>query len=165
MQAGPGIARERESAACGPFTTGAQVLVTLSAPREKFWGALVALSATGVTLVGVDLNSFDDFVRMVRAGEPAACSVVFFPLHRVERAELDAGVEGLPSLHERFEQATGRPVGETLAAPLLALVRQRGASSFDHALLVAALELLRGDLAHAASLLQVSEAQLRSWLA
>jgi len=98
----------------GPFVSGALVLVTLSAPREKFWGAILSLSAAGISLRGCELVSFEDFVAMTRSGEGFTPGVVFFPMHRVERMEIDASVSGLPSLAERFRAETGTDV-----APLL----------------------------------------------
>ena len=98
----------------GPFVAGALVLVTLSAPREKFWGAILSLSSAGISLRGCELVSFEDFVALTRSGEGFTPGVVFFPMHRVERMEIDTSVSGLPSLAERFRTATGVDV-----APLL----------------------------------------------
>lgn len=92
------------------FVPGATVLVTLGAPREKFWGVLLEVSAAGISLRGLDLNSFDDFVHLVRSGEPATPAAVFFPMHRVERMEADEHSGGIPSLKERFQEKTGRPL-------------------------------------------------------
>ena len=93
--------------AVGPFTPGQVVLVTLNMPREKYWGVILAISTAGIALRGVDLNSFDDFARIVKSGEPAAPHSVFFPMHRVERAEVDARNGDIPSLQERFFHKTG----------------------------------------------------------
>jgi hypothetical protein len=90
------------------FDPGATVLVTLSAPRQKFWGVLLEVSAAGISLRGLDLNSFDDFVHLVRSGEPACPAAVFFPMHRVERMEADEHSGDIPSLKERFQEKTGR---------------------------------------------------------
>src|SRR5215469_16323872 len=51
------------------MNSGQLVLVTLQNPREKFWGMLLALTPAGASLRGVDLQSFDDFTQMVKAGE------------------------------------------------------------------------------------------------
>ncbi len=90
------------------FVPGAAVVLTLGEPREKFWGVLVEISAAGISLRGLDLNSFDDFVHLVRSGEPACPAAVFFPMHRVERMEADEHSGDLPSLKERFQEKTGR---------------------------------------------------------
>ena len=97
-----------------PFRAGAVVIATLSNPREKFWGAILHLSHVGLSLRGVDLSSFDDFVAQIRDGEPFAAGVLFFPMHRVERLELDLPEGTIPSLAQRFAQKTGQD-----PAPLL----------------------------------------------
>jgi hypothetical protein len=96
------------------FVRGAIVLVTLNSPREKFWGVVLELTTAGLAVRGIDLNSFEDFARLVRDGEPAAASAVFFPMHRVERIELDTRNGNIPSLAERFSSKSGRDVAEVL---------------------------------------------------
>lgn len=91
----------------GPFQPGTMVLITLGAPREKFWGAILAVSTAGVSLRGMELASFEDCVAMVKAGEPLSTGVVFFPMHRVERMELDLPAGSIPSLSDRFTAQTG----------------------------------------------------------
>ena len=91
-----------------PFDPGAVVIVTLNMPREKFWGALLALTPAGASLRGIDLNSLDDFARQVRDGDEVNANVVFFPMHRIERIESDARNGDIPSLQERFENKAGR---------------------------------------------------------
>lgn len=111
----------RAAAAHGPFYTGAMVLLALGDPREKFWGQLLTLSEAGISLRGIDLESFDDSAAMIKAGEPFTPTTVFFPMHRVERMELDVHAGSLPSLCERFRVQTGRdPVrlfGDVAATP------------------------------------------------
>ena len=82
------------------------VLVTLGNPREKFWGAILSLSAEGLSLCGVELASFDDFISLVKDGEPFSPGVVFLPMHRLERMELDLPDGGIPSLSQRFTSKT-----------------------------------------------------------
>ena len=90
-----------------PFATGALVIATLSNPREKFWGMILALAPEGLSLSGVELASFEDLTVMVRDGEPFTPAVVFFPMHRIERVELDLPDGTLPSLSQRFLAKTG----------------------------------------------------------
>ena len=97
-----------QEAATNVFARGAMVLVTLTSPREKFWGVILELTPLGLGMRGVNLNSLDDFARLVREGEPASASAVFFPMHRVERIELDLASGGIPSLGERFAAQSGR---------------------------------------------------------
>jgi hypothetical protein len=97
-----------------PFTRGAIVLVTLNSPREKFWGAVLDISPAGVSIRGVDLNSFEEVTSMVRADEPVMPSTVFFPLNRVERVELELANGPIPSLSDRFISKSGRRAEEFL---------------------------------------------------
>ena len=83
------------------------VLVTLGIPREKFWGAIFSLAPEGLSLCGVELASFDDFVSPVKEAEPFFPSVVFVPMHRVERMELDLRDGSIPSSSQRFTSKTG----------------------------------------------------------
>lgn len=89
------------------FVPGAMVIATLSNPREKFWGMILALAAEGLSLSGAELASFEDLAVMVRDGEPFTPAVVFFPMHRIERVELDLPDGNLPSLSQRFLNKTG----------------------------------------------------------
>jgi hypothetical protein len=104
--------------AAHPFAPGAMVVVTLGNPREKFWGAILALAAEGVSLSGVELASFEDLVSMIKAGDPPSSSVVFFPMHRIERMELDLPDGGIPSLSQRFTSKTGLDPASVLTRPL-----------------------------------------------
>jgi hypothetical protein len=67
----------------------------------------MALTPAGASVRGVDLQSLDDFMQMVKAGEAASASVVFFPMHRVQRIEIDSRTGELPSLAEQFAAVTG----------------------------------------------------------
>jgi len=90
-----------------PFLSGALVIATLSNPREKFWGMILALAPEGLSLSGAELASFEDLTVMVKDGEPFTPAVVFFPMHRIERVELDLPDGALPSLAQRFLTRTG----------------------------------------------------------
>jgi hypothetical protein len=83
------------------------VLMTLANPREKFWGRLLAIDLRGAVLRGIHLDSFDDFIRQLRAGETAAPVLTFLPMHRIQSIELDASGGALPSLLDRLRQQTG----------------------------------------------------------
>jgi len=89
-----------------PFQPGAIVVVTLANPREKFWGAIHSLRPEGLSITGVDLASFDGFVQMLKAGEPCSAGILFFPMHRVERIELDLPEGEVPSLSQRLTSKT-----------------------------------------------------------
>ena len=104
----------------GPFRVGTMVVVTLGNPREKFWGAILALTPEGLSLRGSELASFEDLVAMVKDGETFSPGVVFFPMHRVERMELDLPDGSLPSLSQRFASQTGLDPAVLLTAEYLA---------------------------------------------
>jgi hypothetical protein len=92
------------------------VVVTLANPREKFWGAILSLSAQGLSLRGIELASFEDLVVMIKEGEPFSLGMVFFPMHRLERMELDLPDGSIPSLSQRFTTKTGLDPVTMLAA-------------------------------------------------
>jgi hypothetical protein len=98
-----------------PFHAGALVIATLCNPREKFWGMILALATEGLSLSGAELASFEDLTVMVRDGEPFTPAVVFFPMHRIERVELDLPDGSLPSLSQRFFAKTGLEPSAALA--------------------------------------------------
>jgi hypothetical protein len=92
---------------------GSAVLLVLHSPREKTWGILDEISAAGVFLRGLDLNSFDDWVAAVVHDEPfVGFGDLFFPMWRVERISRDESSADLPSLCEQVERRTGRPIEE-----------------------------------------------------
>jgi hypothetical protein len=90
-----------------PFAPGSMVVVTLGNPRDKFWGMILALAPAGLSMSGIELASFEDLVVMVKDGESFSPAVVFFPMHRIERIELDLPDGNLPSLSQRFSAKTG----------------------------------------------------------
>jgi hypothetical protein len=98
-----------------PFLAGAIVIASLSNPREKFWGMILALAPEGLSLSGAELASFEDLAVLVRDGEPFTPAVVFFPMHRIDRVELDLPDGSLPSLSQRFFAKTGLQPSEALA--------------------------------------------------
>ena len=90
-----------------PCQPGAIVLVTLANPREKAWGTILDLTVRGLSLSGIELASFEDLVSMIKAGDSATPGIVFFPMHRIERVELDQSDDNVPSLSQRFALQTG----------------------------------------------------------
>jgi len=87
----------------------AVVVLHLHTPREKVWGVLLTLTGSGLTVKGIDLNSFEDWSRQVASGEESiGLSTVFYPMHRVERVQLDETFGGVPSCRQTFEQRTGK---------------------------------------------------------
>ena len=78
------------------------VIVHLVNPTEKFWGILLDLGLAGVTMRGLNLSTFDDW--MAQAVRPAdqtlGLSTMFVPLFRVERIFLDESVGEVESYKE-----------------------------------------------------------------
>jgi hypothetical protein len=97
-----------------PFARGAMVIVTLSTPRDKFWGAILALTAEGLGVCGIELASFDNLVAMIKEGDPLSPTVAFFPMHRLERIELDLPDGNVSSLSQRFASRTGMDASSAL---------------------------------------------------
>jgi len=102
-----------------PFRPGALVIATLTNPREKFWGAILHLAGEGLSLRGVDVASFDNLASQIKNGEAFTSGVVFFPMHRVERMELDLPEGDILSLAQRFAQKTGQDPAPILASEFL----------------------------------------------
>jgi hypothetical protein len=92
------------------------VIVSLTSPKEKMWGQLTMLEPKGITIQGIELDSFDDFVRQVLRKEETAVGLntVFFPMHRVERVMLDEPSGSIPSLAQRFHSKVGLTIQEYL---------------------------------------------------
>ena len=120
------VEMHEQDAQVNPFVAGAVVLVTLNNPREKFWGAIVELAAAGLSIRGLDLNCFDDSASMLHSGEAFEPNLVFFPMQRVERIELDASAPGIPSLAQRFANKTGLDAERFLSGAPDTRARQGG---------------------------------------
>ena len=108
---------EFEASADTSLEPNSIVVVSLHSPKEKVWGSIVCVSPAGVTLRGIDLNSFDDFIRQVMdpEGERIGLPTLFFPMQRIERIALDEPHGSIPSLSGRFEQRVGRSLRDYLA--------------------------------------------------
>jgi hypothetical protein len=98
------------------FEAQALVIVNLVNPREKFFGVLSSLSAAGLTMRGINLDSFDDWVRQIARNEEPNLALVtmFVPLFRVERIFLDEPVGAIRSYTQCFEDVVGKPIREFL---------------------------------------------------
>ena len=85
------------------------VVVSLHTPKEKVWGELIGISPAGITLRGVSLDSFDEFVRQARdpEGESIGLPTIFFPMLRIERVALDERHGSVLSMADLFEQKVG----------------------------------------------------------
>jgi hypothetical protein len=105
-------------AAIVPFglEEGTTVVIYLQGPKEKVWGVLVSLTPAGVVLRGIDLATFDDWMRQEARGEEEliGLTTIFYPMHRVVRMERDETVGPLTSYADRFAREVGRSVGAVL---------------------------------------------------
>ena len=92
---------------------GSPVVAYLHSPREKMWGLLLDLNASGAFVRGIDLNTFDDWIMMIVRGERnIGLSHVFLPMWRIERIALDESIDDIPSLSDRFHSRVGLTVQE-----------------------------------------------------
>ena len=85
------------------------VLVHLINPTEKFWGVLGDLGVAGVTLRGISVSSFDDWMAQAarREAPSLGLSTMFVPLFRIERVFLDEPVGDVESYRQRFQRRVG----------------------------------------------------------
>ena len=139
------------------------VLVNLQNPREKVWGILLSIEASGLNVRGIDLNSFDDWSRSVGRGESEmGLSTMFLPIHRVERVNQDAPVGSIRSLADLFEERVGKDVWAYLGLAPGGAVR-RGWMSLEDAeadYIERVLKDCGGDRAAAAKILGLTESAL-----
>ena len=85
-------------------------------PTEKFWGVLLSLDPSGLTLRGINVASFDDWMfQIARQDERTlGLSTMFVPLSRVERIFLDEQIGEVESYRQRFEHNVGESVESLL---------------------------------------------------
>jgi hypothetical protein len=100
------------------FQRHALVIVNLVNPKEKFWGVLVSLSATGLTIRGINIEAFDDWVRQITRGPGEDDTIdlvtMFVPLFRVEKIFLDEPVGSVKSYAQHFFDVVGKTPAEYL---------------------------------------------------
>jgi len=98
------------------FEKSSLVTINLVNPREKFFGVLVALSPAGVTMRGINLDSFDDWIRQIARDEESNLDLItmFVPLFRVERIFLDEPSGEIKSFSQRFEDIVGTSIQKYL---------------------------------------------------
>ena len=85
------------------------VVVSLHSPKEKIWGRVLSITQAGVTVQGIDLNAFDDWLSQVLQSQPEVLplSTVFYPMHRVERIVMDEAAGEIPSVAQKFALRVG----------------------------------------------------------
>jgi hypothetical protein len=94
------------------FLPTSLIIVNLVNPKEKFFGILMALSPAGMTMRGINLDSFEDWIHQVARNEEVDLDLItmFVPLFRVERIFLDEPSGAIKSYSQRFEQVAGMPI-------------------------------------------------------
>ncbi|MBL8149574.1 MAG: hypothetical protein JNN15_06565 [Blastocatellia bacterium] len=96
---------------------GMAVIVNLHSPREKIWGLLADISPAGIQVLGIDLNTFDDWVRMITRNERnIGLTYVFIPMWRIEKVVLDETIGDIFSLEEMFKMRVGISIHEYLGS-------------------------------------------------
>ena len=98
------------------FDEQSLVIVNLVNPKEKFFGVLRSLSAAGMTIRAINLDSFDDWIRQIAKGEETDIDMftMFVPLFRVERIFLDEPAGAIQSLSQRFQDVVGQDIRQYL---------------------------------------------------
>jgi hypothetical protein len=92
-----------------PFASGQLVVVVLRDPKERLWGRLLGLEASGVAVRCVELTPWEEILGLVKRGDSdqVALGTRFVPMHRIESFYLDEPSSGVSSLAEEFRQRTG----------------------------------------------------------
>jgi hypothetical protein len=98
------------------FEPQALVILNLVNPKEKFFGVLTALSPAGITMRAINLDSFEDWLRVIARDEEPNLDLItmFIPLFRVERIFLDEPSGAIKSYGQRFEDVVGMPIQQYL---------------------------------------------------
>lgn len=92
------------------------VIVNLQGPKERFFGRLIDITSPGITVRGIDLNAFEDWMAHITQREESGVqpTTIFFPLHRIEKIILDEGIGAIPSLSDTFLTKVGSAVQDHL---------------------------------------------------
>lgn len=96
---------------------GSIVIVNLQNPKEKVFGKLAAISSSGITVRGMDVNSFNDWMNQFTQKDPVIVitpTTIFFPMHRVVSCYLDEDMGEVPSLSSQFMERTNRKIEDLL---------------------------------------------------
>jgi hypothetical protein len=98
------------------IVSGSPVILYLQSPKEKVWGFLLGLTEAGVVVRGIDLASFDDWLRQEsrREERTLGLNTVFFPIGRVEKMERDETVGPMEGYADRFAREVGKTAREVV---------------------------------------------------
>jgi len=94
------------------------VIVNLHSPHERFFGRLLDIATHGITVRGIDLNAFGDWMDHITQREESGVqpTTVFYPIHRIEKIILDEGIGAIPSFADTFLTKVGSAVEDHLEA-------------------------------------------------
>ena len=92
------------------------MIVNLQNPKERFFGRLLDITPTGVTVRGIDIHAFEDWMDDITHREESGVqpTTTFFPLHRIEKIIMDEGIGAIPSLSDTFLTKVGTTVQDHL---------------------------------------------------
>jgi hypothetical protein len=92
------------------------VIVNLHSPKERFFGRLLEITTPGVTVRGIDINAFEDWMDHITHREESGLqpTTVFFPLYRIEKILMDEGIGAIPSFSDTFLTKVGTAVQDHL---------------------------------------------------
>src|SRR5688572_2604925 len=95
---------------------GSIVVVNLVSPQQRFFGRLMEITTPGVTVRGIDLDAFEDWMNNITGHEESGVqpTTMFFPLHRIEKIMLDEGIGAIPSLSSTFLTKVGTTIEDCL---------------------------------------------------
>ncbi len=77
----------------------------------------MSLSSSGITIRGIDVNSFKDWMNQFTRAETVHTmrpTTVFFPMHRVVSCYLDEDMGAVPSFGSQFVERTEEELGAVL---------------------------------------------------
>jgi len=97
--------------------SGSIIILNLQDPREKIIGKLLAISPSGITIKGIEVNSFNDWMKQFTHKQTTTSifpTTVFFPMHRVVSCYLDEDMGEVPSFSSQFKGRTKRAITRVL---------------------------------------------------
>jgi hypothetical protein len=96
--------------------SGSLVIIHCTNPKEKMWGLLLKLDATGAVVRGMDLDTVEDWLRQEQTGGQALIgpSTFYLPVHRIVRIDLDESNEVIAGFGDRYRARCGRDVRQAL---------------------------------------------------
>lgn len=92
------------------------VILYLHSPKERVWGMIKSMNEIGVVIRGLDVNSFEDWARLIAREEAGiGLTTTLFPTYRIEKILMDEEVGGLPSFGDKFHEIVGITIDNYLA--------------------------------------------------